>query len=93
MANGFATAERRGALSRSSIDASFSDLEIVLISSVDFADVPTTIRQVFSAASASRLAAYDAAYLELARREQLPLATLDRELMRAATKAGVALFA
>jgi predicted nucleic acid-binding protein len=93
MANGFVTAERLGALSRSSIDASFSDLEIVLISSVDFADGPTSIRQAFSGASASRLTAYDAAYLELARREHLPLATLDRELIRAAAKAGVALFA
>lgn len=35
------------------------------------------------------LSAYDAAYLELARRRGLGLATLDRVLMKAARKAGV----
>ena len=35
---------------------------------------------------------YDAAYLELAKREGLPLATLDRDLEKAAIAEGVALF-
>ena len=35
---------------------------------------------------------YDAAYLELALRTKLPLATRDKELAKAAVKAGVALF-
>jgi len=38
------------------------------------------------------LSAYDAAYLELAMRTGSPLATLDRQLADAATKAGVAIF-
>jgi predicted nucleic acid-binding protein len=38
-----------------------------------------------------RLSVYDAAYLELAQRERLPLATLDDALKRAATSEGVAL--
>lgn len=38
-----------------------------------------------------RLSAYDAAYLELALREQLPLATLDEALQQAAREAGVTL--
>jgi predicted nucleic acid-binding protein len=37
------------------------------------------------------LSAYDAAYLELARRKSLPLATRDEPLKTAARKAGVAL--
>lgn len=37
------------------------------------------------------LTAYDAAYLDLAIRRSLPLATLDDDLRRAAKKAGVAL--
>lgn len=37
------------------------------------------------------LTVYDAAYLELARRRELPLATLDRELRVAAQAEGVAL--
>ena len=36
-----------------------------------------------------RLTSYDAAYLELAIRLNLPLATLDDELIRAARAAGV----
>ena len=39
-----------------------------------------------------RLTAYDAAYLELAQRLALPLATQDRDLMKAAKAAGVGLF-
>ena len=35
------------------------------------------------------LTVYDAAYLELAQRRRLPLATLDRALCRAAREAGV----
>lgn len=38
------------------------------------------------------LTVYDAAYLELAQRKQVPLATLDDALIRATKKAGVALF-
>jgi predicted nucleic acid-binding protein len=38
-----------------------------------------------------RLTPYDAAYLELASRLSLPLATLDKDLRRAAEQAGVAL--
>jgi len=40
-------------------------------------------------ASRTRLTLYDAAYLELAQRRRLPLASLDRELRAAATAEGV----
>ena len=39
-----------------------------------------------------QLSAYDAAYLELALRTGLPLATLDADLAKAATSAGVPMF-
>jgi predicted nucleic acid-binding protein len=39
-----------------------------------------------------KLTVYDAAYLELAKREALPLATFDRDLETAALTEGVALF-
>lgn len=39
-----------------------------------------------------KLTVYDAAYLELAKREALPLATLDRGLEKAAIAEGVGLF-
>lgn len=40
-----------------------------------------------------KLTAYDASYLELALRKHLPLATLDENLQKAATKSGVRKFA
>jgi predicted nucleic acid-binding protein len=42
-------------------------------------------------ARAHQLTIYDASYLELALRETLPLATLDKQLAMAARRAGVAL--
>jgi predicted nucleic acid-binding protein len=38
------------------------------------------------------LTSYDAAYLELAMRKKLPLATLDDELRKACISAGVSIF-
>jgi predicted nucleic acid-binding protein len=46
---------------------------------------------VLRLARAHRLSVYDAAYLELAQRERIPLATLDAGLRRAAAGEGVAL--
>ena len=49
------------------------------------------LRETRALAKAYGLSSYDAAYLELAMRESLPLATLDKALTKAARKAGVAL--
>jgi predicted nucleic acid-binding protein len=46
---------------------------------------------VLRLARTRRLSVYDAAYLELAQREGLPLATLDTDLQKAAAGEGVAL--
>ena len=46
---------------------------------------------LFSLAKRHRLTFYDAAYLELAQREGIALATLDQALSRAATAEGVPL--
>ncbi|WP_322515003.1 type II toxin-antitoxin system VapC family toxin [Rhodopseudomonas palustris] len=48
---------------------------------------------LFDLAQRHRLTFYDAAYLELAQRERIELATLDAALARAATAEGVALIA
>lgn len=57
---------------------------------------PETIERAWTdipaLADAYGLTTYDAAYLELASRLGLPLATLDLDLARAAREAGVALF-
>jgi predicted nucleic acid-binding protein len=47
---------------------------------------------VLRMARAQGLSVYDAAYLELANREKLPLATLDRRMVEAARVMGVQLF-
>lgn len=47
---------------------------------------------VFSLANRCGLTVYDAAYLDLAINERLPLASLDNALCKAALNAGVALF-
>lgn len=39
-----------------------------------------------------RLSGYDAQYLELSKRRNLPIATLDRDFRKAAKKAGVAIY-
>jgi predicted nucleic acid-binding protein len=52
---------------------------------------PDTLRRVHALAKEHALSAYDAAYLELAQRKDMPLATLDRRLTGAARKAGVEL--
>lgn len=79
-------------------DITFSDLEdfTVQLESLPIAVDPLTANQVFghtvSLARTCRLSIYDAAYLELAFRESLPLATLDKDLLKAARKAGIPLY-
>jgi predicted nucleic acid-binding protein len=51
-----------------------------------------SIREAFRVGKEIGLTAYDAVYFDLARRENLPLATLDKALREGASKAGVAAF-
>jgi len=50
---------------------------------------PVAMRVVDDLAALHALSAYDAAYLELALRRNLPLATLDAALLKAMTATGV----
>ena len=81
---------RKGRSDTAFRDAALADLALLPIS-VD----PETDRQAWGAtaklAARHRVTLYDAAYLELARRRGLPLATLDNELRVAATLEEVAL--
>jgi predicted nucleic acid-binding protein len=81
---------RRGRHDAAFRDATLADLAVLPIT-VD----PETDRQAWSAtlqlATRHRLTLYDAAYLELAQRRGLPLATLDRELRAAAAAERVVL--
>lgn len=53
---------------------------------------PPSYDAVFDLARSNGLTVYDAAYLELALRERLPLATLDAALVRAAGESGAGVF-
>ena len=53
---------------------------------------PASYDEMFPLAQEHRLTVYDAAYLYVAMQERLPLASLDRQLVRAAQKAGIQLF-
>ena len=81
--NGLQVAVRRGRIDSAYRDASLADLQSLVIA-ID----PATNRQAWSATlrlcERFGLTPYDAAYLELAQRRQLPLATLDAALIRAA---------
>ncbi len=77
--------ERRGRIDAAGTAAFLLDLDQLRIRIDDCPDslaVVTLSRQ-------HRLTVYDAAYLELARRHRVPLATLDRQLLAAARKEGI----
>ena len=84
-------AEKRGQVEAGEIERFISQLENLPLQ-VD----PLTSRQAFNRTMALsriyKLSSYDAAYLELAIREGIPLATLDKKLRKAATKADVELY-
>jgi predicted nucleic acid-binding protein len=56
---------------------------------VDGGDARRVLSTALPLAEAHKISAYDAAYLELAMRMGIPLATLDRELAKAARNEGV----
>jgi len=58
---------------------------------IDEEEVGNTLGDVYRIAVEQRLSGHDASYLELAVRKQLPLASLDDDLNKAASAAGVAL--
>jgi predicted nucleic acid-binding protein len=88
IANALLTAERRGRISESD---SLGALELYrsMRLSTDSAGGPETLWRFRSLGREHGLSAYDAAYLELAARRQLPLASFDKALVQAARKAGV----
>ena len=58
---------------------------------VDAEGINRSFQQILTLAREYQLTTYDAAYLELAMRDALPLATLDQRLRRAARAVGVSL--
>jgi predicted nucleic acid-binding protein len=58
----------------------------------DAQPVADTVSSIFPLAQAYRLSAYDAAYLDVAVRREIPLVTLDGDLQKAALAAGIKTF-
>ena len=90
VANAMLIAVRRGRISREKANRFFLDLRALPIR-IDPESSGTAFDQAFRLAEKYRLTIYDAAYLELAIREGLPLATLDKDLRNAARASGVPL--
>lgn len=88
IANGVLVALRRGRITDAEAEAFFADLSLL---DIRIDDAPTRPESLWRTASATRLTAYDAAYLDLAEVHGMPLATQDSELRRAARRAGVQL--
>ena len=86
--NALVVGERRGRLTEAQT-ARFVQLLGELPIDVEELDLATAFGPVLATARAHGLSSYDAAYLELAARRGLPLASLDDRLVRAASAAGV----
>jgi predicted nucleic acid-binding protein len=90
VASVLSTAERRGRMTAAAQAAFLERLRLLPIA-VEHRPPTWLALQILPLARTLKLSAYDAAYLELAIREGLPLATLDDDLRRAACAAGAAL--
>jgi predicted nucleic acid-binding protein len=90
VASVLAIAERRGRMNAAA-QALFIERLRRLPIAVEHRPATWLAQQMLPLARSYKLTAYDAAYLELALRERLPLATLDEGLRQAASAAGVTL--
>jgi predicted nucleic acid-binding protein len=84
-------AEQRGDTTTGEIERFIAQLENLPLH-VDPLTASHSFNRIMTLARAYKLSSYDAAYLELAIREGLSIATLDNGLGKAAKKAGVDLY-
>lgn len=92
IANVLAAAERRRKLTAADVAEAVALYEPLAIH-VDEDTFRRSFNEILGLARRERLSSYDAAYLELAMRLGLPLATRDTDLRAAARRTGVALIA
>ena len=92
IANVLAMAERKGRVTPGQSDAFIADLERLGIERDDESS-DRAFTHLLGMCRTHRLTSYDAIYLDLAVRRNLPLATLDDDLRKAAKKLGVTLLA
>jgi predicted nucleic acid-binding protein len=91
IANALLTGQRRGRLSAAEVSQAFT---LILGLPISLHDVPLSLAfgSIAGLAAAQHLTAYDAAYLDLAMRQGLSLATQDENLRAAADRMGVQSF-
>jgi predicted nucleic acid-binding protein len=90
IANTLSMAERRGRISRQATATFLEELRTLPIQ-VERREAFWICQEIVWLTRSFRVSAYDAAYLNLAKRDRIPLATLDEELQAAAKAAGVPL--
>ena len=90
VANGLAAAERHGRISEAASAAASERLQSLPIL-IEQSSLEHVLAALLPIARTHSLSVYDASYLDLAMRQQWPLATLDARLRTAATRAGVSL--
>jgi predicted nucleic acid-binding protein len=88
VSNAVVMAERRGRLTAGQVKTLTADLE-EFSDGVEVDPASARISVLIETARRANLTVYDAAYLELAARRNLPLATLDDKLREAARQAGL----
>ena len=84
-------AEKRCEVDAGEIERFISQLENLPLH-VDSLTSHQAFNRIMALSRIYKLSSYDAAYLELSMREGLPLATLDKDLKKAAVKADVSLY-
>jgi len=92
IANGLALAHRRNRITPTDERAFLTALSHLSIAVEDSPSALTVIRDGTAAAIRYGLTAYDAAYVDLASREKLTLATLDVAMRKAAQQSGIPIF-
>ena len=91
MSNVLLLAERKKRVGLLTISTFKNTLSILPIE-VDHGATDRALDTIFELGREMQLTAYDAAYLELAFREKIPLASLDKTLVRAAREINIAIF-
>ena len=92
IANGLAVAYLRKRITSADEQAFLTALSHLSIDVEEAASALTLIRDGTAAAMRYGLTAYDAAYVDLASREKLTLATLDTPMRKAAEQSGITIF-
>ena len=91
VANGLLAAQRRGLVTASERTTALRQLSALIIT-VDDESVRTAFGRTSALAEEHGLSVYDAAYLELALRRELPIASRDKAILAAANRNGVEVF-